>query len=147
MNTCSKAQNLSIYEKIRLPDRRGAAQLRNITEAASKSLFSPVNRCPIRYGFGAGAVLALVRTNRHSTGAYRKHEISDGVLRMPQPCPPPAPASVTAMNKQLICPHFSLCTDLPPLWGEGVVHRLPSFGQLKYCYEKNNTRCSKSALQ
>ena len=37
----------------------------------------------IRYGFGADAVLALVRTNRHSTGAYKKHEISDSVLRMP----------------------------------------------------------------
>ena len=36
----------------------------------------------IRNGFGAGAVLALVRTNRHSTEAYRKHELSDSVLRM-----------------------------------------------------------------
>ena len=106
MNTCEKAQNLPIYEKIRLPDRRGAAQLRNSTETASKSLFSSVNRCPIRYGFGAGAVLALVRTNRHSTGAYRKHEISDGVLRMPTALSSPSPCVSDSYEQRADLPSF-----------------------------------------
>lgn len=88
--------------------RRAASQhYRNRVEIAV-TMREQMSYIYIRYGFGAGAVLALVRTNRHSTGAYRKHKLSDRVLRMRTALFPPPPASVTAKDKQLICPHFSL---------------------------------------
>ena len=55
----------SLYTRLEF----GAAQLRAVTEIAPKSAFLCVNRCPLRYGFRAGA--KAIRYSENTALVYR----------------------------------------------------------------------------